>query len=382
MSEKFYIVKDIHPVIKEVNNEDRSFWAVASTESPDRYGDVVRQDGWVVDNFMKNPVILWAHDYRRPPVGRVEEVKVENGQLLFKAKFLPEGLDPEADKIFEMYKSGFLKAFSVGFMPLEYEANEHGGTTFKKQELLEISAVPVPANPEALTLAFKMIKEQEEKTAVRPHDVGEVDMDSSWDANKAIAQLRKWASSDGSGDKDKIDWKKYRQGFAWYDGENPDKLGSYKLPHHYVKDGKLITVWRGVVAAMAALFGARGGVNIPEKDKRKVYDHLAAHYKQAGKEPPEWETLELLEEINKAHKATHDNAVKNLITLFSTLTEAYTEQLKTLGDEILEKFAIMEDELNRIKEMVKVNDEEEKEDIVKIKEELVKALKENLKEVF
>jgi len=72
---------------------------------------------------------------------------------------------------------------------------------------------------------------------------------------------------------------------AWFDSENPDVKGSYKLGHHR-PDGTV--VWRGVSAAMAALMGARGGVDIPAEDKRGVYNHLSKHYADFGKEPPEF----------------------------------------------------------------------------------------------
>lgn len=60
---------------------------------------------------------------------------------------------------------------------------------------------------------------------------------------------------------------------------------SYKLPHH-LPDGTL--VWKGVAAAMAALMGGRGGVDIPESDRREVFAHLSRHYREFGKEPPEY----------------------------------------------------------------------------------------------
>jgi hypothetical protein len=46
-------------------------------------------------------------------------------------------------------------------------------------------------------------------------------------------------------DKDKIDWSRYAQGFAWVDPENKDNFGGYKLPHHDVKNGWLVSVWGG-----------------------------------------------------------------------------------------------------------------------------------------
>jgi hypothetical protein len=58
-----------------------------------------------------------------------------------------------------MFKEGFLKAVSVGFMPKEWELIDSEddsffpGLRFLKQELLEFSAVPVPSNPDALMKA-------------------------------------------------------------------------------------------------------------------------------------------------------------------------------------------------------------------------------------
>ncbi len=76
-----------------------------------------------------------------------------------------------------------------------------------------------------------------------------------------------------------------RQMAAWYDAEKPDAKTSYKLPHHRASNRN--TVWRAVSAAMGALLGARGGVDIPQADRRSVYAHLARHYAEFGKEPPD-----------------------------------------------------------------------------------------------
>ena len=122
-----------------------------------------------------------------------------------------------------------------------------------------------------------------------PYEKAETKDDSEdWDGSAAKDRLAKWASSDGSGDKDKIDWAKYRKGFAWYDSDNAENFVSYKFPHHDVKNDKLTLVWGGVKAAMGALLGARGGSSIPAGDRKAVYDHLAKHYKEFDKEPPEY----------------------------------------------------------------------------------------------
>ncbi len=87
-------------------------------------------------------------------------------------------------------------------------------------------------------------------------------------------------------------WDGVVKAHAWFDPnedrehDSPQEKGAYKLPHHELIDGELRVVWRGVVAAMTVVNGARGGVDIPEPDRRKVYDHLVAHYGEFDEEPP------------------------------------------------------------------------------------------------
>jgi hypothetical protein len=89
-------------------------------------------------------------------------------------------------------------------------------------------------------------------------------------------------------------WDTVATAHAWYDPqEDPDhdpprQKGAYKLPHHELLDGRLKVVWRGVVAAMTVVNGARGGVDIPEPDRRAAWEHLAAHYTEFGEEAPEF----------------------------------------------------------------------------------------------
>jgi hypothetical protein len=71
---------------------------------------------------------------------------------------------------------------------------------------------------------------------------------------------------------------------AWYDAAKPDVKASYKLPHHRQSDKK--AVWFGCTAAMGAMMGARGGVQIPTAERAAVIAHLAKHYKEFGKTPP------------------------------------------------------------------------------------------------
>jgi len=108
-------------------------------------------------------------------------------------------------------------------------------------------------------------------------------VEGAWDADAAVARWRSYSTKpDGS-----IDWSKFAECFAWFDSDKPDAMGSYKLPHHDIRDGKPVTVWGGVVAAAAAIQGARGGVKgIPAADVAKIEQHLGEHYREFDKVPP------------------------------------------------------------------------------------------------
>jgi len=105
-------------------------------------------------------------------------------------------------------------------------------------------------------------------------------------------QDAKW---DGPAAKKNADVETLKKICAWYDADHADIKSAYKLPHHDAKTLK--TVWNGVRAAMAALLGSRGGVDIPEKDRIGVYNHLARHYKEFDKPAPEYRKLYTLEEL-------------------------------------------------------------------------------------
>lgn len=130
---------------------------VLSTSAVDRHGDTVAQSGWKLDNYKKNPVVLFGHDQQSPPVGRAPNILLEGDKLVAKGvQFTPKELSPFGWMIGEMYKQGFMNAVSVGFLPGKFRENEERGglaMDFEEQELLEFSAVPVPANPEALQAA-------------------------------------------------------------------------------------------------------------------------------------------------------------------------------------------------------------------------------------
>ena len=292
------MTKDLQYVKASVTKIDKdagTFDVLASTADVDRDQETISPSGWKLDNFLKNPVILWAHNYSDLPIGVATDIKMTDKGLEISGKFASKEANPKAEQVKKLYEEGIQRAVSVGFIPLEREEGNESNIT--SAELLELSFVPVPANPNALALAkAKGIDTNatylfDTKDSTPLHETTPADMNREWDADKAVINLKKWA---GGPDKDEIDFGKYAFGFAWVDDAEPDNFGSYKLPHHDV-DEDLTVVWRGLVAAMAVLLGARGGVDIPEDDRRGVYDHLANHYKAFDREAPEFRSYTLAE---------------------------------------------------------------------------------------
>lgn len=128
---------------------------VITDESVDRENDIIKIDGWDLDEYKKNPVVLWAHSSRDLPVGRAVTLERNLDTLRSVAEFTPRDLSPFGHMVGRMYKEGFLNAVSVGFRPTEYsyDPDRGYGINFLRQTLLEYSAVPVPANPNALAVA-------------------------------------------------------------------------------------------------------------------------------------------------------------------------------------------------------------------------------------
>lgn len=92
----------------------------------------------------------------------------------------------------------------------------------------------------------------------------------SWDTNEAESRWRKWASKDGSGEPETINWKQYESGFAHVDGDR-EQFGSYGFLHHDVVNGKPVVVRAGVLAA---------GDTASGESNKSVQRHLTPHYGQ------------------------------------------------------------------------------------------------------
>jgi hypothetical protein len=110
-----------------------------------------------------------------------------------------------------------------------------------------------------------------------------------WSADAAERRVRRWAGADGEeGLASRRARERYRRAFVWWDRRAADTFGAYKLQIADVLGGELRAVPRAVMSAGGVLEGARGGVDIPEAERRRCRSHLARYYRAMGRVPP-WE---------------------------------------------------------------------------------------------
>ncbi len=159
--------RDFAPETKITSTGERRYRFTFSTEKPDRVSDIIRQGGWVLDDFRDNPASLWSHDGRsQPPIGRVEKLNTKGTVKGFRStdgdiQLAPEGASSLIDTINVLLATEFLKATSVGFMILaikivedEDERAKLGlgrfGMLITKARLKEVSIVSIGMHQDAL----------------------------------------------------------------------------------------------------------------------------------------------------------------------------------------------------------------------------------------
>lgn len=134
--------------VKSIDEQAKTVEVVFSTEDVDRDGDVVVQAGWDFEEYAKNPVVLWGHDSYSYPVGKTLNVRTEGQKSIATIMFAKA--DEAAERLFNLVKQGILRTVSAGFINEEAEGNR-----LLKNRLLEISWVAIPANQNAITLAYE-----------------------------------------------------------------------------------------------------------------------------------------------------------------------------------------------------------------------------------
>lgn len=158
MSKNFFLNTEFKAYLSE--DGDTYITGLASTPDVDRTGDIVEATAWLkggLDNYKKNPVILFNHSYAKP-IGKAIEINTDPDGLRIKAK-----ISKAAGEILDLIKDGVLGAFSVGFRIKDAEyMPQTDGFRIKDAELFEISVVSVPANQSAVFSLAKSFENSEE----------------------------------------------------------------------------------------------------------------------------------------------------------------------------------------------------------------------------
>lgn len=142
-------------IIKTVDEEKRIIRGIATTPAVDRMGDIVEPLGVKFNNPMP---FLWQHDAHQP-IGTVKFDKPTKDGITFEAEIPmldePGTLKDRFDEAWQSIKLGLVRAVSIGFRAVEYAFMDEGGIRFIKSEVFELSAVTIPAQPEAIMTSIK-----------------------------------------------------------------------------------------------------------------------------------------------------------------------------------------------------------------------------------
>ena len=171
---------------------------MASTNATDRAGDVIRANAWTkggMQNYLKNPIILFNHNYNTP-IGKATALKATENGLELEAEI------SESSSVYGLVKDGVLGAFSVGFQIKDADyIEETGGLDIKDAELFEVSVVSVPCNQDAtFSLAKSFNSEQEYRDFINTFKTNSVDLAGQSLADDEVKTLAEASDTPESGD--------------------------------------------------------------------------------------------------------------------------------------------------------------------------------------
>lgn len=289
----------------------------------DRAKDIVERGAFaetLSQKQAKDIPMLWQHDTYEP-IGVWEELKEDDRGLYCKGKLLDTSRGKD---VYKMLKAGAISGLSIGYDTdkVTWEEEENGESTqiLHRIDLWEVSVVTFPANREATITNVK---------AVSPRmNLPLADREREWDSVSARGRVRRFTDSEESPS------TQYRRYFMYYDGENTENFGAYKLPFVDIIDGDPHIVPR----AIFAIAGGRGvvGADIPEADKTKIKSKVNTLYARFRREFRD-DTLISPFEDGKALIETwslkeFDRFLKNPFSLSNSLLKTFRKRYLELHD--------------------------------------------------
>ena len=153
--------------VKAVDEDQRVITGIATTPEPDRVGDIVEPLGVK----FKNPMpLLWQHDAKKP-VGWVRFGKPNKDGIPFEAEIAridePGTLKDRVDEAWQSVIAKLVTAVSIGFRAVnnQVEMIKGGGIRWLETEVMELSLVTIPANPDATITSIKQYDQAQMRAA-------------------------------------------------------------------------------------------------------------------------------------------------------------------------------------------------------------------------
>ncbi len=169
----------------------------------DRDGETIRPEAWLarLQTYLSNPVVSAFHDTSsRLPVGKAVRVWVNpigypDPGLMAEVEFASH---QEADDVYQCYKGGFLNAVSIMAMPYAWEDKGKDfpgqtGRSYTDVELMDISCVVIPSNPEALAVSRALKLDQDGNGNVTPEKLALI---KSWERLKETTKKMQTQNKD------------------------------------------------------------------------------------------------------------------------------------------------------------------------------------------
>jgi HK97 family phage prohead protease len=261
-----------------------TFEGEASTfGNTDLVGDIIAKGAFKKSLKKINPKLLWQHSHSEL-IGGFDQVRETDTGLFVKGR-LTKGVQ-RADEAALLLKDGVLDSMSIGFEVLDMDRMK-SSNLIKQVNLYEVSLVTFPANPMATVSSVKSV--------VPFKDYPIADRGTKWSASEGNDRVRKFTKSE-EGPVNPA----YKNAFMWFDAEKPASFGSYKLQFVDVIDNALKVVPQALFAVVAAIQGARGGLDVPEKDLDGIKAHVLKYYKKLGLDDPFTKGKGLIVDVDRA----------------------------------------------------------------------------------
>lgn len=279
----------------------------------DRSGDSILPNGYNLENFLKNPILLSYHD-RYEPVGKIVDISVSLEGLEITAE-VHKMLNP---KVYYAVEQGILKTFSVGFKSYDTAYDPDSDVYYYREvELLEVSIVSVPDNQESIFTVLTQSPCANGMCMLASKATGEHAYKcASKIKNKSLSET-KWSEVDKSSlSVDLLSEIPEVVKEAYLVVGDIEKNNTWKFPHHEYKEGKLFISKEGVISAYSALKSIKTEEKYSNEEKLDSCLHLLKHFEELSElddsvivpeELKEWIDFLQKTEENPEENNTDDN---------------------------------------------------------------------------